>query len=205
MFRPTGMRVRSFSEMRRFSVLAAMLAAGLAILFGAAAVPAFAAEEPAASRVIPEYHLGANDKIRVITFGEDSLTGEFFIGGSGKVSMPLIGEVQAAGLSIPEFQKEVEGALKSGDILKDPHVSVEVLTYRPFYILGEVQKPGEYPYSNGLTVLNAVATANGFTYRANDKKVFIKRADAKQEQEFPLTSQLLVAPGDTIRISERYF
>jgi len=129
--------------------------------------------------VIPEYRLGANDKIRVITFGEDSLTGEFFIGGSGKVSLPLIGEVQAAGLSISQFQNEVETALKQG-YLKDPHVSVEVLTYRPFYILGEVQKPGEYPYSNGLTVLNAVATANGFTYRANDKKVFIKRADANQ-------------------------
>ena len=162
----------------------------------------FAAE---GQRVIPEYRLGASDKIRVITFGEESLTGEFFIGGSGKVSLPLIGEVNAAGLSIPEFQKEVEKALKDGEILKEPHVSVEVLTYRPFYILGEVNKPGEYPYSNGLTVMNAVATANGFTYRANDKKVFIKRVDTKEEQEFPLTSTLLVAPGDTIRIAERYF
>src|SRR5437899_3317135 len=101
------MRVRSFSRMRRFSMLAAILAAGLAVLFGTLAAPAFAAEETAASRVIPEYHLGANDKIRVITFGEESLTGEFFIGGSGKVSLPLIGEVQAAGLSVSAFQKEV--------------------------------------------------------------------------------------------------
>jgi protein involved in polysaccharide export with SLBB domain len=191
--------------MRRFSMLAALVVAGLAIFMGAASTRAWAADEVATQRVIPEYRLGANDKIRVITFGEDSLTGEFFIGGSGKVSLPLIGEVQAAGLSISQFQKEVETALKQGEFLKDPHVSVEVLTYRPFYILGEVQKPGEYPYSNGLTVLNAVATANGFTYRANDKKVFIKRADANQEQEFPLTTQLLVAPGDTIRIAERYF
>jgi len=191
--------------MRRFSMLAAMLAAGLAILLGAVAAPAFAAEEPAASRVIPEYHLGANDKIRVITFGEESLTGEFFIGGSGKVSLPLIGEVQAAGLSVSQFQKEVEEALKAGEFLKDPHISVEVLTYRPFYILGEVTKPGEYPYSNGLTVMNAVATANGFTYRANTKRVFIKRADSNTEQEFPLTSTIPVAPGDTIRIAERFF
>jgi protein involved in polysaccharide export with SLBB domain len=191
--------------MRRFSMLAALVVAGLAIFMGAASTRAWAADEVATQRVIPEYRLGASDKIRVITFGEDSLTGEFFIGGSGKVSLPLIGEVQAAGLSISQFQKEVETALKQGEFLKDPHVSVEVLTYRPFYILGEVQKPGEYPYSNGLTVLNAVATANGFTYRANDKKVFIKRADANQEQEFPLTTQLLVAPGDTIRIAERYF
>lgn len=191
--------------MRRFLMLAALVGASLAIFFGAATSSAWAADVPEATRVIPEYHLGANDKIRVITFGEDSLTGEFFIGGSGKVSLPLIGEVQAAGLSISEFQHEVEAALKAGEILREPHVSVEVLTYRPFYILGEVQKPGEYPYSNGLTVMNAVATANGFTYRANDKKVFIKRADAAQEQEFPLTSTLPVAPGDTIRIAERYF
>jgi polysaccharide export outer membrane protein len=182
---------------------AALVAAGGAILLAAAA-PTRAAEETEAQRVIPEYHLGANDKIRVITFGEDALTGEFFIGGAGKVSLPLVGEVQAAGLTIPEFTKKVETALKDG-YLKDPKVSVEVLTYRPFYILGEVQKPGEYPYTNGLTVMNAVATANGFTYRANSKKVFIKRADSKEEQEFPLVSTLPVAPGDTIRIAERFF
>jgi polysaccharide export outer membrane protein len=182
----------------------ALVAAGAAILLGGLATPTWAAEEAEAQRVIPEYHLGANDKIRVITFGEDSLTGEFFIGGAGKVSLPLIGEVQAAGLTTPEFTRKVEAALKEG-YLKDPHVSVEVLTYRPFYILGEVQKPGEYPYTNGLTVMNAVATANGFTYRANSKKVFIKRADSAEEQEFPLSSTLPVAPGDTIRISERYF
>jgi polysaccharide export outer membrane protein len=185
---------------------AAMIAAAMVCLFGFMGPSASAAPEKPAEgqRVIPEYHLGANDKIRVITFGEESLTGEFFIGGSGKVSLPLIGEVNAEGLSIPEFQKEVETKLKDG-YLKDPHVSVEVLTYRPFYILGEVNKPGEYPFSNGLTVMNAVATANGFTYRANDKKVFIKRVDSKEEQEFPLSSTLLVAPGDTIRIAERYF
>jgi polysaccharide export outer membrane protein len=182
----------------------ALVAAGAAILLGGLATATWAAEEPEALRVIPEYHLGANDKIRVITFGEDALTGEFFIGGAGKVSLPLIGEVQAAGLTLPEFTRKVETALKEG-YLKDPHVSVEVLTYRPFYILGEVQKPGEYPYTNGLTVMNAVATANGFTYRANSKKVFIKRADSAEEQEFPLSSTLPVAPGDTIRISERYF
>ena len=191
--------------MRRVLAPAIIIAAAVMCLLGFAAAPASAADKPAeAQRVIPEYHLGASDKIRVITFGEESLTGEFFIGGSGKVSLPLIGEVQAAGLSIPDFQKEVETKLKDG-YLKDPHVSVEVLTYRPFYILGEVNKPGEYPFTNGLTVMNAVATANGFTYRANDKRVFIKRADSNEEQEFPLSSTLLVAPGDTIRIAERYF
>jgi polysaccharide export outer membrane protein len=185
--------------------LAALLFVCFGLFTSLAATSARAAEggeEP--QRVVPTYRLGADDKIRVITFGEDSLSGEFLIGGSGKVSLPLVGEVKAAGLTIPEFQKEVEAALKDG-YLKDPHVSVEVLTYRPFYILGEVQKPGEYPYSNGLTVLNAVATANGFTYRANTKKVFIKRADSTNEEAFPLTSTTPVAPGDTIRIGERFF
>ena len=182
--------------------LAACLAVCVGIAGCASSAPARAAEEVV--RVLPQYHLGADDKIRVITFGEESLSGEFMISGSGKVAMPLIGEVQAAGLTVSEFQQKVEGALKEG-YLKDPRVSVEVLTYRPFYILGEVQKPGEYPYSNGLTVLNAVATANGFTYRANTKRVFIKRADSTAEEKYPLNSQTPVAPGDTIRIAERYF
>ncbi|MFC3069217.1 polysaccharide biosynthesis/export family protein [Phenylobacterium soli] len=191
--------------MRRLLTLAALVVASLVMVVGAGATRAWAAGEADATRVVPEYRLGANDKIRVITFGEDSLTGEFFIGGGGNVALPLIGDVPAAGLTIPEFSRKVEQALKDGDILKDPHVSVEVLTYRPFYILGEVQRPGEYPYTNGLTVMNAVATANGFTYRANTKRVFIKRQDSQEEQEFPLSSTLPVAPGDTIRISERFF
>ena len=192
--------------MRPLMRLAAMLGVCFGLLAVLAVTSANAADTGAAEavRVIPAYRLGADDKIRVITFGEDSLSGEFLVSGAGKVSLPLVGEVQAAGLTLPEFQKEVETALKEG-YLKDPHVSVEVLTYRPFYILGEVQKPGEYPYTNGLTVLNAVATANGFTYRANTKKVFIKRADSQTEEEYPLTSMTPVAPGDTIRIAERFF
>lgn len=188
--------------MRALGRLAACLAVCVGIVGCATSAPAARADESV--RVIPQYHLGADDKVRVITFGEESLSGEFLISGSGKVAMPLIGEVQAAGLTVSEFQQKLESALKEG-YLKDPRVSVEVLTYRPFYILGEVQKPGEYPYTNGLTVLNAVATANGFTYRANTKKVFIKRADSTAEEKYPLNSQTPVAPGDTIRISERYF
>jgi len=193
--------------MRRFMMLAATLVAvclGAMVLVPGGAARAAEDEPAAATRVIPEYKLGSADKIRVITFGEEALTGEFIISGSGKVSLPLVGEVQAAGLTISQFQDEVQTALKQG-YLRDPHVSVEVLTYRPFYILGEVQKPGEYPYTNGLTVMNAVATANGFTYRANTKRVFIKRSDDSEEVEYPLTGTTPVAPGDTIRIKERFF
>lgn len=151
-----------------------------------------------------QYRLGPADKVRIITFGEPSLTGEFVVSGSGTVSLPLISEVKAQGLTTAELQTEIEAALKNG-YLKDPKVSVEVLNYRPFYILGEVTKPGEYPYTNGLTVLNAVATANGFTYRADTHRVFIKRANETAEHEVDLTTTTPVAPGDTIRIKERYF
>lgn len=161
-------------------------------------------DEPAAVRSVPEYRLGAADKVRVNVFGEEALTGEFIVGGSGKVSLPLIGEVQAAGLTIGQFQEEIAQALRQGYI-NEPRVSAEVLNYRPFYILGEVKKPGEYPYTNNLTVLNAVATAEGFSYRANTRVVYIKRADGVGEQAFPLTTATQVAPGDTIRIGERFF
>ena len=158
----------------------------------------------AAARVIEDYRLGASDKVRVTVFGEEALTGEFIVGANGKLSLPLIGETQAAGMTIGQFQTEIANALSQG-FLNEPRVSVEVLNYRPFYILGEVNQPGTYPYTNNLTVLNAVATAGGFTYRANINRVFIKRGDGDGEIEYPLTTATRVAPGDTIRIGERLF
>ena len=151
-----------------------------------------------------EYRLGSGDKLRVIVFGEESLSGEFLISGAGKISFPLIGDIDALGKTIPEIQSSIETKLADG-YLKQPKVSAEVLNYRPFYILGEVMKPGEYPYTNGLTVLNAVATAQGFTYRADKRKVFIKRAATDEEKAEALTPNTAVAPGDTIRIGERLF
>lgn len=151
-----------------------------------------------------QYKLGIRDKVRVIVFNEQQLSGEFFVNDAGRVSLPLIGEVQAAGLTVQDFQTAVENAFRQG-YLREPRVSAEVLTYRPFYILGEVNKPGEYPFSNGLNVLNAVATAGGFTYRAQTKRVYIRRAGETKEQPYSVTSELAVAPGDTIRVAERFF
>jgi polysaccharide export outer membrane protein len=153
---------------------------------------------------LEDYRLGSGDKVRVNVYGEESLSGEFFVSGDGKVSLPLVGEVQASGLTVKSFQDEVQQAFRNG-YLKEPRVSAEVLNYRPFYILGEISHPGEYPYTSGLTVFNAVATAGGFTYRANKGSVYIRRTDDAQEHRFPLTSTTLVAPGDTIRIGERLF
>lgn len=159
---------------------------------------------PRGADPVYRYHLGTGDKVRIITFDENSLTGEFVVSGSGTISLPLVGDLKALGLTTSELQEEIQNALRQG-YLKDPKVSVEVLNYRPFYILGEVTKPGEYPFVNGLTVLNAVATANGFTYRADTHKVFIKRANETAEHEVDLTTTTPVEPGDTIRVKERYF
>lgn len=152
----------------------------------------------------PDYQLGSGDKVRVTVYGEPDLSGEFFVNGAGRVSIPLVGEVAAAGLSVRQFQDSVQKALSDG-YLKEPRVSAEVLTFRPFYILGEVVKPGTYPYTTGLTVFNAVATAGGFTYRADKNKVYIKHLGESEERKLSLDPTVTVAPGDTIRIGERFF
>ncbi|HUZ13472.1 MAG TPA: polysaccharide biosynthesis/export family protein [Caulobacteraceae bacterium] len=173
-----------------------------------ASVDAATSAAVAAPRAPPgqfAYRLGSGDKLRIIVFGEKSLSGEFLVpGDSGAIGFPLIGDVQAAGLTVSQLADELESKLRDG-FLKDPRVSVEVLNYRPYYILGEVVKPGEYPYSDGLTVLNAVATASGFTYRADTRKVYIRHANARHEVESKLASTTPVEPGDTIRIGERFF
>jgi protein involved in polysaccharide export with SLBB domain len=150
------------------------------------------------------YRLGAGDKVKVTIFGEGDLSGTYSISGEGKISVPLVGDIQAAGLTAPELQASLENTYRQG-YLKDPKVNVEVLSFRPFYILGEVKLPGEYPYDNGMTVVKAVAMAQGFTYRADEKHVFIKHLNGIKEDEVPLTSNAPVQPGDTIRIAERYF
>lgn len=158
----------------------------------------------AASRVVGDYQLGAGDKIRLNVFGEEELSGEFVVSGAGLLSIPLAGDIPAAGRTIGDVQRAVEESLRARYIL-NPQVSAEVLTYRPFYVLGEVNKPGTYPYAAGLTVLNAVATAGGFTYRGDTGRVYIRRDGSVREEAFALSSSLQVAPGDTIRIAERLF
>lgn len=150
------------------------------------------------------YVLGPGDKLRMNVFGEEPLSGEFVVSGSGIVSLPLVGEVTAAGLTLDGFREAVVKALMQGYLL-NPRVSVEVLTYRPFYILGEVARPGEYPYISGLTILNAIATAGGYTYRANTRRVFVRAANAAEETAYRLDATLTVNPGDTIRVAERFF
>lgn len=152
----------------------------------------------------PEYRTGAGDKLRITIFGHEDLSGEFQIDGSGNISMPLIGNIPAGERSVGDIEQAIIGKLKP-DYLKDPRVSVEVVNYRPFYILGEVKNPGSYPYVNGMTVVNAIALSGGYTYRAREDKVLIIRADDPGREKNSASHDTVVLPGDIIEVPERFF
>ncbi len=150
------------------------------------------------------YKLGVGDQVRVTVFNESSLTGEHTVSASGFVSMPLIGDVPALDKTPGELAADMQRRLSDG-YLRDPKVAAEVTQYRPYFILGEVKLPGQYPYAIGLTALNAVATAQGYTPRAAKKVAYIRRAGEATETAYALTPNLRIYPGDTIRLGERYF
>lgn len=161
----------------------------------------------AASAAVPDgdsYRLDAGDKIRLTVYNETNLSGEFAVSSDGKLALPLIGDIAAVGRTTREIALEVQEKLGEG-YLREPRVSMEVVTYRPFFILGEVKAPGQYPFATGMTVYNAVATAQGFTPRASKDVVFIRRAGANDEVAYRVTPDLRVFPGDTVRFGERYF
>ena len=149
------------------------------------------------------YKLGVGDKLRVTVFGEKDLSGDFDVNDQGLVALPLIGTVRVAGETVQQAETLITQRYGK-DYLVNPRVTVEVLNYRPFYILGEVQKPGSYPYVNGLTVLNAVALAGGYTARANKNHIVVRRA-ADPGTEQPIGEDGGVLPGDVVRVPERFF
>ena len=161
---------------------------------------------PAATSRNPDlvYRLDSGDEVRIVAYGEQDLSGEYQLDGQGSFQMSLIGEVNAQNKTIRELQSLIETELRKG-FLREPQVTAEVITYRPFYILGAVNTPGEYPYTSGLTVMNAIASAGDFTYRADKRKILIKSVDSAIEREVELTLSTPVRPGDTIRIRERFF
>ncbi len=151
------------------------------------------------------YHLGVGDEVRVITFGDSSLTGEFRVNDRGNIAVPLLGSIGAAGLTTSELEVSVADELQAKKILLHPSVVVEVLGYRPIFILGEVEKPGEYPYQPGMTVLTAVAIAGGFTYRAQTAHASILRHEEGHSVEGRVGRGTTVLPGDIVDILPRYF
>lgn len=150
------------------------------------------------------YRLSAGDRVLITVFGHEDLSGEFEINGADVISMPLISDVKAAGLTVNELEAAIVDALKP-NYLRNPIVSVEVVNFRPFYIIGEVVNPGSYPYTNRMTVINAVAVAGGFTYRAKKSKLIIRRDDGNETSEIDVDLDTIVLPGDVIEVPERFF
>jgi polysaccharide export outer membrane protein len=162
------------------------------------------AASPASASVNAAYRLGLGDKLRIQVFGEAELSGEFQVSGTGALSMPLIGDVPAVGLTARELEARLVERYRAG-YLRDPKIAVEVYDFRPYFILGEVEKPGRYPSLEGVTVLNAIATAGGFTYRANKKRIYIRSAGEATERLVDLSNDVLIRPGDVLRVGERHF
>jgi polysaccharide export outer membrane protein len=167
--------------------------------------PVAAEPEPivAPSHVAPL--LQAGDVIKVTVYGEDTLTGSYTINPAGDIIMPLVGAVRAAGLSRSDLQAEITRRYEGGKFLQEAKVTVDVLSFLPIYVLGEALRPGAYPYTSGLNVLTAITLAGGFTYRASKTSVLIEHAGETVWQEYPLSASVTIAPGDLIRIPERYF
>jgi polysaccharide export outer membrane protein len=149
--------------------------------------------------------LQPGEKIRVTVYGEEALTGDYDINPAGYVAMPLIGTVRAAGHSQSEFGKDLADQYRRGGFLQDPHITVAVVQFKPFYVLGEATNPGEYPFRTGLNVHTAVAMAGGFTYRASRSYVLIRHTGDEVWKEYSLAEPVPIAPGDLIRVPERYF
>jgi polysaccharide export outer membrane protein len=150
------------------------------------------------------YTLGVGDRIRLTVYKEDGLSGEFQINPSGNVALPLIGEVRGKGATTTELGKTIRAKLADGYLI-DPRVSVEMASYHPYFVLGEVRTPGQYPYSSGLTALSAIASAGGFTPRAERRIIYIRQPGADDEKAYRLRPNLMVHPGDTVRLGERLF
>jgi polysaccharide export outer membrane protein len=159
---------------------------------------------PTQSFDVSDYRLAIQDRVKVTVYNEPTLSGEFLVNADGALAYPLIGNVPAQNKTANELQIAIKARLADG-FVRDPSVAVEILSFRPVYIYGEVNSPGQYNFTSGLTVLNAVALAKGFTYRADQRRIFIKHADGAGKAEARVEPDAQVAPGDTIRVAERYF
>jgi protein involved in polysaccharide export with SLBB domain len=156
----------------------------------------------AAATAEPKFQGG--EKIRISVYNEPTLSGDYAIDPSGVVSLPLVGTVQAVGLTKGQLEEALTIKFKS-QYLRNPQVTVTVLGYRPIYFVGEIAKPGEYPYKPGLNILTAMAMAGGGTYRANKNYVLIQHNGETGSKEYPQTASTMILPGDLIRVPERYF
>ena len=149
--------------------------------------------------------LGPNDRLRITVFGQPTLTGEYTLDGNGVLAFPLIGNVPANGVTTSQLQQAIAAKLKP-DYMVNPNVSAEIVTRRPFYVIGEVQKPGNYPYVSDMTAVNAIAMAGGFTRRARKNDFYIRRLD-KDGKVVRIEANIgtVLQAGDTLEVRERVF
>ena len=150
------------------------------------------------------YRLDSGDKLRVVVFGQDALSNSYLVDADGAVTLPLIGAVPARGRTTAQLSGAIAGRLKQSYI-RDPSVAVEVETYRPFFVLGEVTYPGQYPYVPNMTVENAIAIAGGFTARASKDRVVVTRKLPGHTVRYAMPLQYPLRPGDTVAVKERWF
>ncbi|MGL1958249.1 MAG: polysaccharide export protein [Colwellia sp.] len=151
-----------------------------------------------------DYRLGSGDTIRITVFGQNDLSIETLLNDSGKIDYPFLGQIQASGKTLAEFQQKIYKGLK-GDYLINPNVSVSIIQYRPFFIDGEVENPGGYPFQPGLTVNKAAAIAGGYTERASLSKIFIIRSNDLKQKSVSISANKLIQPGDIVTIKQSYF
>lgn len=165
-----------------------------------------------ASRAVPvaamledgPYTLDSGDKLRIVVFGQDTLSNNYTVDAQGHVNMPLIGSVPARGSTTAQLSAAITSKLRQS-FIRDPSVAVDIETYRPFFVLGEVTFPGQYPFVPNMTVENAIAIAGGFTPRAYKDKVTVTRQIQGQPGRYELPMRMPVRPGDTITVTERWF
>ncbi len=195
-------------EIRIVRYLSAFLVLGIAFALmgcGSSAPPLNEAQKSAMIRLASAPpKLEAGEKIRVTVYGEPSLGGTYGIDPSGFVSLPLAGSLKAVGLTEREFAQALAERLRRG-YLKDPKIIVSIARFSPFYILGEVRKPGAYPYSAGMNIFNAIALAGGMTYRASRSTVMIEHRGQTVMRPYDLSWPVPILPGDIIKLPERYF
>ena len=190
--------------MSRVLLCSAMLAAAFLITGCAGSTLSDAEKEAAVAAATSPAKLQPGDKIRIVVFGEDNLTGEYQLDQSGQISLPLAGTVKVQGLSQTELEQELAKKFRS-QYLKSPKVTVTITTLRPYYIIGEVKSPGQFAYQSGLNVLTALAIAGGPTYRASRNTVEIQRLGETSMREYPISAAVPILPGDVIKVPERYF
>jgi polysaccharide export outer membrane protein len=151
------------------------------------------------------YQLGPGDTLNIRIYDQQQLSGAYQVDDSGFINMPLLGPVQAGGQSTDALERAITGGLQKNGMILHPAVGAEVSTYRPFYILGEVNTPGQYPFRPGMTALTAISVAGGFTYRGCQDYVGVTRNTGSNAAQYRAPTSALVQPGDVITVFERRF